>query len=105
MSEKKSVFQNYLYKITISMDNYDQLKEEIKEMIKDMIMNDDEIKEYDLLYRKKEDWNKAKKELRSDMVTLMKHLEDDEYQKGVILIDKVTDSLKKWKKRLQKQLD
>jgi len=87
------------------MDNNDKLKAEIKEMIKDMIMNDEEIQEYDLIYKKKEDWSQAKKELRSDMVMLMKHLEDDEYKKGVILIDKVTGSLKIWKKKINKQLD
>lgn len=87
------------------MEDYDKIKAEIKEMIKDMIINDEEIQEYDLLYKKKEDWSQAKKELRSDMVMLMKHLEDDEYKKGVMLIDKVTSSLKSWKKRINKQLD
>ena len=87
------------------MDNHDKLKSEIKEMIKDMIMNDEEIQEHDLIYRKKEDWTQAKKELKSDMVMLMKRLENDDYKKGILLIDKVTGSLKTWKKRINKQLD
>ena len=57
------------------------------------------------MYKKKEDWKEAKKELRADLVDLLKNIESDDYEEGVEKIDEVMAYLKNWKTKLQKQLN
>jgi hypothetical protein len=46
-----------------------------------------------------------KKKIKTDVSSLLSNLDNDDYQEGVDLIDKVVDSLKKWKSKIKKTLD
>lgn len=78
-------------------------EEDIREMVREMLMSDD-LSEYDALYQKRKEWKKESKELRTLLVDLLKHIEDDDYQEGVDKIDKVVDKLKMWKAKIEKFL-
>jgi len=63
-----------------------------------------EIKESDLLFKKKSEWVEAKSVMRKDLIDLLKNIESDDYEEGVEKIDDVIASLKDWKTKIQKQL-
>jgi molecular chaperone DnaK (HSP70) len=76
--------------------------EELREMIREILLSDESMNEYDALYPKKEQWQEASKELRAHLVDLLKNIENDEYQEGISKIDNVIDKLKDWKLKIQK---
>jgi len=63
-----------------------------------------EIKESDLLFKRKSEWVDAKADMRKDLIDLLKNIESDDYKEGVEKIDEVISSLKNWKSKIQKQL-
>ena len=80
-------------------------EKELKSIVKDLIAERaKEIKESDLIYKRKSEWKEAKKELRKDLVELLKNIELDDYEEGVEKIDEVIKSLKSWKSKIQKNL-
>jgi len=80
-------------------------KKELKNLVKELISERaKEIKESDLVFKKKSDWIEAKKDLRKDLVELLKHIESDDYKEGVSKIDEVITSLKGWKDKINKKL-
>ena len=81
------------------MEKHNKIREKIREAIFS-VENDKNLGEYDLLFKNKHSWKEAKNHLRSDLINLLKHIEEDEYKKGIENIDGVIASLKQWKSAL-----
>lgn len=80
-------------------------RKEIKKLVKKILSErSSEIKESDLLFKKKSEWIEAKSDMRKDLIDLLKNIESDDYEDGVDKIDDVISSLKSWKSKIQKQL-
>jgi len=79
--------------------------EDLKTMVKVILISDESLSEYDALYPKKEQWKEASKELRAHLTDLLKNIENDEYHEGLSKIDNVIDKLKDWKVKIQKFID
>ena len=78
-------------------------KDKIREKIREMVASN--LEEYDLIAKTKTNWDDEKKNIRSIFTNLLKHVEDDQYEKGVDEIDKAVTSLLAWKKKIEKRLD
>ena len=72
-----------------------------------------ELKEFDILVKKKandkmvtkkEDCEKEKKELKTNLSDLLSHIESDNYEEGSEKIDSVIEQLRDWKKKINKFL-
>jgi Holliday junction resolvase RusA-like endonuclease len=68
------------------------------------MQNEIELKEFDLIMPKKKEWNQEAKELRTDLVNLLKNIEDDQYEEGLEKINGVIGKLQDWKNKIQKFL-
>ena len=80
-------------------------KKELTNLVKELVAERaSEIKESDLLFKKKSEWVEAKSVMRKDLIDLLKNIESDDYAEGVEKIDDVISSLKDWKTKIQKQL-
>ena len=80
-------------------------KKDLTNIVKSIIAErSSEIKESDLLFKKKSEWVEAKSEMRKDLIDLLKNIESDDYKEGVDKINDVIFSLKNWKTKIQKQL-
>lgn len=80
-------------------------EKELTDIVKELLAEKaTKIKESDLIFKKKSEWNEAKKDLRKDLVDLLKNIESDDYEEGVEKIDEVITLLKNWKTKIQKQL-
>lgn len=77
---------------------------ELRNHIREMMKNEIELKEFDLIMPKKAEWNKEAKELRVELVDLLKNIENDEYEQGLEKINSVMNKLKDWKNKIQKFL-
>jgi hypothetical protein len=86
------------------MEDHKEIRNKIREALFS-IENDKNLGEYDLLFKTKTSWEESKTSLRSDLINLLKHIEEDEYKEGVEKIDDVIYSLKKWKSKIQKKLN
>jgi len=82
----------------------DNLRKKIREVLISS-ENENTLGEYDLLFKTKSSWESSKKELRSDLINLLKHIEEDEYREGIEKINDVIHFLKKWKSKIQKNLN
>ena len=80
-------------------------EEDLRAMIRELMINDSNISEYDALFPKQDTWKTESKKLRADLVELLKHIEDDEYEKGASKINQVMNTLRVWKKKIEKRLD
>jgi predicted nucleic acid-binding Zn-ribbon protein len=80
-------------------------EEDLRAMVRELMMGNDKLAEYDALFPKKDKWDVESKKLRSDLVELLKHIEDDEYEKGSEKIDHVMKTLKMWKRKIEKRID
>jgi len=74
-------------------------EKELKSLIKEKLMG---MSESDALYAKKEDWQESKKKIRQNMIELLKHIEEDEYEEGVEKIGSLISKLKDWQVKIQK---
>ena len=80
-------------------------KKDLTNIVKSIIAErSSEIKESDLLFKKKSEWVEAKVDMRKGLIDLLKNIESDDYEEGVDKIDDVISSLKSWKTKIQKQL-
>lgn len=86
------------------MNNHEEIRQKIREAIF-KIDKEKKINEYDLLFKEKHSWEHSKKTLRSDLISLLKHIEEDEYKEGIEKIEDVISSLKRWKSKIQKKLN
>ncbi len=86
------------------MEKHDEIRKKIREALFSM-EKDKNLGEYDLLFKTKSSWEESKIALRSDLINLLKHIEEDEYKEGVEKIDDVITSLKAWKSKIQKKLN
>lgn len=77
---------------------------EIRKSVREFLMSDEELSEYDLVYKTKKDWEEAKRELRTSLVLLLKNIENDEYEEGSKSISNVIQQLKGWKSKIDKHL-
>lgn len=68
------------------------------------MMQEIELVEFDLIVPKKKEWQREAQELRSDLVELLKNIENDDYAQGVEKIDDAISKLSSWKKKIQKFL-
>ena len=76
----------------------------LRDHIREIMQNEIELKEFDLIVPKKKEWNQEAKELRAELIILLKNIENDEYEEG---LDKINDVMKKlgdWKVKIQKFL-
>ncbi len=78
-------------------------EDDLRAMVREMLKSGD-VSEHDALYPKKKKWDEEKKELRAQLVDLLRHIEDDEYEEGVSKIDSVVFKLNHWKNKIEKFL-
>jgi ERCC4-type nuclease len=78
--------------------------DKLRNHIREMMQNEMELKEFDLIMPKKKEWNQEAKELRTDLVNLLKNIEDDQYEEGLEKINGVIGKLQDWKNKIQKFL-
>jgi len=76
----------------------------LRSFIREMIQKEIELKEFDAILSKKSDWKEEAKTLRSNLTSLLKNIESDEYENGLETIDDVISKLKDWKGKIQKFL-
>jgi ERCC4-type nuclease len=76
----------------------------LRDHIREMMQKEMELKEFDLIMPKKKEWKQEAKDLRMDLVTLLKNIENDEYEEGLEKINDVTKKLQDWKNKIQKFL-
>lgn len=76
----------------------------IRAHVREMIQNEIELKEFDLIMPKKKEWKQEAKDLRSELITLLKNIENDEYEEGLEKINDVIKKLNDWKSKIQKFL-
>jgi len=78
--------------------------DKLRNHIREMMQKEMELKEFDLIMPKKKEWNQEAKELRTDLVNLLKNIEDDQYEQGLEKINGVIGKLQDWKNKIQKFL-
>jgi len=78
--------------------------DKLRNHIREIMQNEIELKEFDLIMPKKKEWNQEAKELRTDLVNLLKNIEDDQYEEGLEKINGVIGKLQDWKNKIQKFL-
>lgn len=81
-----------------------QKDKKLRNYIKERVMQEIELVEFDLIVPKKKEWQREAQELRSDLVELLKNIENDDYAQGVEKIDDAISKLSSWKKKIQKFL-
>ncbi len=81
-----------------------QKDKKLRNYIKERMMQEIELVEFDLIVPKKKEWQREAQELRSDLVELLKNIENDDYAQGVEKIDDAISKLSSWKKKIQKFL-
>lgn len=78
---------------------------ELRKYIKEVLKNSLDLKEFDaLLPSTKTQWKDEASELRSNMVDLMKNIENDDYEDGIKKIDLAIKHLQNWKLKIEKFL-
>lgn len=80
-------------------------EEELRELVRELLMNDSDLSEFDALYPKRKTWEEESKELRAQMVSLLKHIQNDKYKEGLKSIDSVIYKLKDWKEKIESHLN
>lgn len=80
-------------------------EKELREFIKETLANNVDLNELDsLLPKGKGQWKDETIELRSNLVDLMKNIENDDYEDGVKRIDSAIKHLSNWKNKIEKFL-
>lgn len=79
-------------------------EEDIRAMVREFLMSG-ELSEYDALVQKEKEWKQESGELRSLMVNLLKHIENDDYKEGLDKIDAAIFKLKSWKRKIENFLN
>jgi ERCC4-type nuclease len=78
--------------------------DKLRNHIREMMQKEMELKEFDLIMPKKKEWNQEAKELRVELVSLLKNIENDQYEEGLEKINGVISKLQDWKNKIQKFL-
>lgn len=78
-------------------------EEEVREMVREMLTG--ELSEYDALFQKEKNWKDESRELRAQLIDLLKNIENDDYKEGLSKIDTVIGKLKSWKSKIEKFLN
>jgi len=103
--ERKSIISELVNRWKQSLASRGELYEnKFRDIVREVIMGMD-VSESDALYAKKEDWQASKKKIRANMIELLKHIEEDEYEQGVKEIASLIDKLKNWQIKIQKFID
>lgn len=76
----------------------------LRSHIRELVEKELELKEFDLIIPKKKEWNKEAKDLRTDLVSLLKNIENDQYEEGLEKINSAISKLQDWKNKIQKFL-
>lgn len=76
----------------------------LRSHIREMMQKELELKEFDLIMPKKKEWNQEAKDLRTDLVSLLKNIENDQYEEGLEKINSAISKLQDWKNKIQKFL-
>lgn len=77
-------------------------REEIQEMIREAF---EEVNESDLITKNtKESWEEMKQDFKAKNKSLLQHIDDDNYDNADDLIDDVISMLKKWKRKINKNI-
>lgn len=85
--------------------NLSKIEEEnLRQAIRELMLNA-LTSEHDALYPKATAWKDETTKLRSDMMQLLKNIEDDQYEDGLESIDRVISKLRTWKTKIQKFLN
>lgn len=77
---------------------------ELRVQIREIIQKEIELKEFDLIVPKKKEWKEEASDLRSNLVSLLKNIENDDYKEGLENIEDVIKKLQDWKNKIQKFL-
>lgn len=85
-----------------SFKRFNENEDKLRAIIRERLMKG--LEESDALYAKSESWKDAARKLKSELVTLLKNIEDDNYESGLKTIDDVISKLKMWKTKIQKHL-
>ncbi len=81
-----------------------ELEEEtLRKYIRELMLGAD-VQEHDALLSKTKQWKDESSDLRKDMIQLLRHIQDDEYDDGVEKIDQVVKRLNIWKTKINKYL-
>lgn len=78
--------------------------DKLRNHIREMMQKEMELKEFDLIMPKKKEWNQEAKDLRVELVSLLKNIENDQYEEGLEKINGVIGKLQDWKNKIQKFL-
>jgi len=80
-------------------------EKELRDFVKEVLLNSIDLKELDALVPKtKSQWKDEALELRSNLVDLMKNIENDDYGDGIKKIDSAIKHLQNWKLKIEKFL-
>lgn len=80
-------------------------EKELRDFVKEVLINAVDLKELDaLLPKTKSQWKDEAMELRTTLVDLMKNIENDAYADGIKKIDLAIKHLQSWKIKIEKFL-
>lgn len=75
-----------------------------RKKIREFIQNESDLKELDLIIPKKAEWKDEIKDLRKELVGLLKNIENDSDKEMAGKIDSAISKLNSWKKKIEKFL-
>jgi len=85
-------------------------KEDLRNIVREIIIGNDNLKEYGIIAKDAGDWEAIKDSIKYSLVSILKDIEEDEYhdptKKKLIIsrIDILISNLKSWKNKLEKHL-
>lgn len=79
-------------------------EKEIRKLIRAELVKNSGLNELDMILPKKKEWAEEASELRKDMVGLLKHIQDEEYEDGLKTINSAISRLNTWKSKIEKFL-
>lgn len=79
-------------------------EKEIRKLIRAELVKNAKLNELDLILPKQKGWAEEASELRKDMVNLLKHIQDEEYEDGLKTINSAISKLNTWKNKIEKLL-
>ena len=79
-------------------------EKEIRKLIRAELVKNAKLNELDLILPKQKGWAEEASELRKDMVNLLKHIQDEEYEDGLKTINSAISKLNTWKGKIEKLL-
>lgn len=78
-------------------------EKKLRDIVKEVLANSLNLKEFDLLIpKKKYQWKDEAATLRTILVDLMRNIENDDFSDGVKKIDTAIKHLENWKSKIKK---